>query len=144
MRPLNLDPPTPSAAPTISMILPHQQWWQQFLRDRGGTGFGHETYFRGGQIESVYIDMPPTGLAKFAPVTPARGSLLIHIRDSSARTAGQSAGSRLDPRTGMPASRQVSRHSNAQTATLKGHRAGPWAAAGRPRFLLPFGRLYGR
>jgi hypothetical protein len=34
-----------------------------------------ETYFRGGQIESVYIDMPGTGLAKFAPVTPARGSL---------------------------------------------------------------------
>ena len=27
------------------------------------------------QIESVYIDMPSTGLAKFAPVTPARGSL---------------------------------------------------------------------
>jgi hypothetical protein len=50
---------------------PHQQWWQQFLRDRGGTGFWHETYFRGGQIESVYIDMPATGLAKFAPVTPA-------------------------------------------------------------------------
>jgi hypothetical protein len=50
--------------------LPHQQWWQQFLRDRGGTGFWHETYFRGGQIESVYIDMPRTGLAKFAPVTP--------------------------------------------------------------------------
>jgi hypothetical protein len=29
--------------------LPHQQWWQQFLRDRGGTGFWHETYFRGGR-----------------------------------------------------------------------------------------------
>jgi len=45
------------------------------LRDRGGTGFWHETYFGGGQIESVYIDMPGIGLAKFAPVTPARGSL---------------------------------------------------------------------
>jgi len=50
--------------------LPHREWWQQFLRDRGGTGFWHETYFRGGQIESVYIDMPQIGLAKFAPVTP--------------------------------------------------------------------------
>ena len=40
--------------------LPHREWWQQFLRDRGGTGFWHETYFRGGQIESVYIDMPQT------------------------------------------------------------------------------------
>jgi hypothetical protein len=55
--------------------LPHQEWWQTFLRDRGGAGFWHETYFRGGQVESVYIDMPPVGLAKFAPITPARGSL---------------------------------------------------------------------
>jgi Domain of unknown function (DUF4188) len=47
------------------------KWWQQFLRDKDGTSFWHETYFRGGQIESVYLDMPGTGLAKFAPVTPA-------------------------------------------------------------------------
>jgi hypothetical protein len=53
----------------------HGQWWKGFLRDRGGTGFWHETYFRGGQIESVYIDMPPIGLARFAPVEPARGSM---------------------------------------------------------------------
>ena len=50
------------------------------IRDRGGTGFWHETYFRGGQIKSVYIDMPGTGLAKFAPVTPARGSPLSAAR----------------------------------------------------------------
>ena len=43
--------------------LPHLHWWQGFLKDRGGTGFWHETYFRGGQIESVYIDMPPIGRA---------------------------------------------------------------------------------
>lgn len=55
--------------------MPHQQWWQQFLRDRGGTGFWHETYFRGGQVESVYIDMPAMGLTKFAPTRPARGSM---------------------------------------------------------------------
>lgn len=55
--------------------LPHQQWWQQFLRDRGGTGFWHETYSKGGQIESVFIDMPPVGLAKFGATNPARGSL---------------------------------------------------------------------
>src|SRR2546430_16973671 len=41
--------------------LPHKSWWQQFLRDRGGTGFWHETYFRVGQIESVYIHMRPVG-----------------------------------------------------------------------------------
>jgi hypothetical protein len=50
--------------------LPHRQWWQQFLKDRGGTGFWHETYFRGGQIESVYIDMPTIGLAGFARSRP--------------------------------------------------------------------------
>jgi Domain of unknown function (DUF4188) len=55
--------------------LPHRQWWQEFLRDRGGTGFWHETYFRQGQMESVFIDMPAVGFAKLAPVTPARGSM---------------------------------------------------------------------
>ena len=74
--------------------LPHQQWWQQLLRDRGGTGFWHETYFRGGQIESVYIDMPGTGLAKFAPATPARGSLF------SARRLGMREGN--EPPPGIP------------------------------------------
>lgn len=54
---------------------PHQQWWQQFLRDRGGTGFWHETYFRGGNIESVFVDMPAIGLARVGPTIPARGSL---------------------------------------------------------------------
>ena len=72
--------------------LPHRQWWQQFLRDRGGTGFWHETYFRGGQIESVYIDMPPIGLAKFAPVTAARGSLF-----SARRRLGMREGSQPPP-----------------------------------------------
>ena len=75
--------------------LPHLQWWQQFLRDRGGTGFWHETYFRGGQIESVYIDMPQTGLAKFAPATPARGSLF-----SARRRLGMREGS--EPPPGIP------------------------------------------
>jgi hypothetical protein len=55
--------------------LPHLAWWQSFLRDRGGTGFWHETYPRRGEIESVYIDMPPIGLGQFAPTKPARGSM---------------------------------------------------------------------
>src|SRR5262245_37878271 len=28
-----------------SRSLPHQKWWQDFVRDSGGTGFWHETYF---------------------------------------------------------------------------------------------------
>jgi Domain of unknown function (DUF4188) len=55
---------------------PHKIWWQSFLRDSGGTGFWHETYFRRGGIEAVYIDMAvPTGLAAFARVEPARGAM---------------------------------------------------------------------
>ena len=76
--------------------LPHKQWWQEFLRDRGGTGFWHETYFRGGQIESVYIDMPGTGLGKFAPVTPARGSLF-----SARRRLGMQEGEAEEPPPGI-------------------------------------------
>jgi hypothetical protein len=37
---------------------PHRQWWQDFLKDSGGTGFWHETYFRRGGIEAVYDDVP--------------------------------------------------------------------------------------
>jgi len=72
--------------------VPHRRWWQQFLRDRGGTGFWHETYFRGGQMESVYIDMPGTGLAKFAPARPAHGSLF-----SARRRLGLREGSEPPP-----------------------------------------------
>jgi fumigallin biosynthesis monooxygenase-like protein len=53
----------------------HAQWWKKFLEDRGGAGFWHETYSRGGQLESVYIDMPGVGLSQFAPVEEARGSM---------------------------------------------------------------------
>ena len=55
---------------------PHRQWWQQFLRDAGGTGFWHETYCMRGGMEAVYDDIAaPIGLMKFAPVQVARGSM---------------------------------------------------------------------
>lgn len=55
---------------------PHRIWWQQFLRDSGGTGFWHETYFSRGGVEAVYLDMEArTGLAAFAPVETARGAM---------------------------------------------------------------------
>ena len=72
--------------------MPRQQWWQQFLRDTGSAGFWHETYFRSGQMESFYIDMPRNGLARFAPVTPARGSLF-----SARRRLGMREGSEPPP-----------------------------------------------
>ena len=55
---------------------PHKLWWQQFLRDSGGTGFWHETYFMGGGFEAIYDDMKrATGMARFAPMRPARGAM---------------------------------------------------------------------
>jgi len=56
--------------------MPHQKWWTDFIRDSGGTGFWHETYFKHGGIEAIYDDIPsPLGLAKFAPTQPARGAM---------------------------------------------------------------------
>jgi Domain of unknown function (DUF4188) len=55
---------------------PHRIWWQRFLRDTGGTGFWHETYFARGGIEAIYDDLPkPIGMMKFAPLKPARGPM---------------------------------------------------------------------
>lgn len=55
---------------------PHREWWKQFLRDSGGTGFWHEAYFIRGGMESVYIDIDvPIGFTAFAPVVPARGAM---------------------------------------------------------------------
>jgi hypothetical protein len=55
---------------------PHREWWRRFLRDSGGTGFWHETYFMRGGMEAVYDDVAArTGLLVFAPEQPARGRL---------------------------------------------------------------------
>lgn len=72
---------------------PHRLWWKQFLRDSGGTGFWHETYFMRGGMEAIYDDMAaPTGLARFAPVRQARGPMF------SARTrAGDSGPQEVEP-----------------------------------------------
>lgn len=56
--------------------LPHKQWWQQFLRDSGGTGFWHETYFMRGGMEAIYDDVAaPSGMLRFAPAQPAHGPM---------------------------------------------------------------------
>jgi Monooxygenase af470-like len=69
---------------------PHRLWWQQFLRNSGGTGFWHETYFRNGGIEAVYVDVQsPIGLARFAPVVPARGSMFSARKRASMSGAPQ-------------------------------------------------------
>lgn len=64
---------------------PHRAWWKKFLRDSGGTGFWHETYFMRGGMEAVYDDVPaPLGLLKFAPSHEACGSMF-----SARQRAGQ-------------------------------------------------------
>jgi hypothetical protein len=64
---------------------PHRDWWRTFLRDSGGTGFWHETYFMRGGMEAVYDDrVEATGFLKFAPVKPARGGMFT-ARDRARR-----------------------------------------------------------
>ena len=56
--------------------MPHQAWWKDFLRDPGGTGFWHETYFRRGGFEAIYDDIPvPVGMMRFAPNVQAKGPM---------------------------------------------------------------------
>ena len=55
---------------------PHRAWWKNFLRDSGGTGFWHETYFMQGGIEAIYDDVTgPMGLLGFAPKVAAKGPM---------------------------------------------------------------------
>ena len=71
-----------------SRSLPHKEWWSRFLRDPGGTGFWHETYFLRGGIEAIYDGMPESlGLLAVAPAQPARGALYsarrrAHLEDA--------------------------------------------------------------
>jgi hypothetical protein len=59
----------------------------EFLRDSGGTGFWHETYFMRGGMEAIYDDMPKgIGLGAFAPLRQARGPMF------SARTRLRAGG----------------------------------------------------
>ena len=68
---------------------PHRQWWQQFLKDSGGTGFWHETYTLRGGMEAIYDDVPqPIGFMAFAPVVPARGPMFGAASRSGAGVAG--------------------------------------------------------
>jgi hypothetical protein len=68
---------------------PHRQWWQQFLKDSGGTGFWHETYTLRGGMEAIYDDvLQPIGFMTFAPVVAARGPMF-----GAASRSGAGAGS---------------------------------------------------
>ena len=64
---------------------PHRTWWQQFLRNSGGTGFWHEAYFmRGGMVKE-------TGFLRFAPISAARGPMFSArgARSSMVRRSGR-------------------------------------------------------
>jgi hypothetical protein len=54
----------------------HRGWWKEFLKDSGGTGFWHETYFMRGGMEAIYDDVPASvGFQNFAPSHEAKGSM---------------------------------------------------------------------
>jgi Domain of unknown function (DUF4188) len=66
----------PESLLTWTRSEPHREWWKNFLRDSGGTGFWHETYLMQGGMEAIYDDLPkPVGFMRFAPVKPARGAM---------------------------------------------------------------------
>jgi hypothetical protein len=72
---------------------PHKRWWQQFLRDSGGTGFWHETYMMRGGMEAIYDDVDRRiGFARFAPTQPARGAMF-----SARRRAGHDEPPTVEP-----------------------------------------------
>ena len=75
---------------------PHRDWWTNFLRDSGGTGFWHETYCMRRGMEAIYDDVAaPIGFACFAPVSHAKGTLF------SARTRLDSQGAAPSPPEGL-------------------------------------------
>jgi hypothetical protein len=64
---------------------PHRAWWKNFLRDSGGTGFWHETYFMRGGIEAIYDDLAD-GLAQLcADCCRARAHVLVAPESASGR-----------------------------------------------------------
>jgi len=73
-----------SSLETWARSLPHQEWWAAFVRDSGGTGFWHETYFKSGGMEAIYDDIfVPLGFSAFADGVSARGAMF-----SARRRAG--------------------------------------------------------
>ena len=76
-----------------SRSAPHREWWTNFLRNSGGTGFWHETYFMRGGIEAIYDDVPKAiGMMAFAPVKDARGPMF-----SSAGRSGRASADQAPP-----------------------------------------------
>ena len=56
---------------------PHRRWWQDFLKDSGGTGFWHEAYFMRGGLNAIYDDMarPTRPWPTSHPPESARGAM---------------------------------------------------------------------
>jgi len=81
---------------------PHRAWWKAFLRDSGGTGFWHETYFMRGGVEAVFDDIAkPIGLMRFAPHRAAKGGMFT-ARQRAAATNAASFGDRPAPAPVVP------------------------------------------
>jgi len=68
---------------------PHRTWWREFLADRRGAAFWHETYRMAGGMEAVYVDLPQRiGFAAFAPEQSPQGPFLAaRARLAHSRTA---------------------------------------------------------
>ncbi len=71
---------------------PHSEWWKgaaERMRTRGDFGIYHETYLvPRANVESIYLNTPPVGLASFGPTGPAVGRMTTS-RDRLDRRAGR-------------------------------------------------------
>ena len=72
--------------------LPHQRWWQQFLRDRGELGQAGPRHVDVDRLDLAAAEVGLVPKAGAAPVTPARGSLF-----SARRRLGMREGSAPPP-----------------------------------------------
>jgi hypothetical protein len=60
---------------------PHREWWKQFLRDTGGTGFWHELYSVRGGFEPIYVDVQrPYWFSPFCQDDTCKGQSILRER----------------------------------------------------------------
>jgi len=82
----------------------HFPAWAAFYKrigTNGDVGIWHETYaVAPGAYESVYVNVPPTGLGQYAPLVPARG----HLARAKNRLPGAPTGAPLPAPEEAPSS----------------------------------------
>jgi Domain of unknown function (DUF4188) len=83
---------------------PHAQWWQAFIKDRGGTGFWHETYLAGGVSRRATWTCPRTSGCPSSPLTLPSGARCSRLGDGWAYQVRKPTQARSRSRSTTPTS----------------------------------------